>query len=271
MLQYFVYQNSKIYYTDIGCGNIVVLLHGFGEDASIWKQQAQFLSKKYRVIVPEIPGTGNSEMLDKTSVSINDYAICLFNLIEYIDKKNEHSIILLGHSMGGYITLAFANLFPQKLKAFGLIHSTAFADDEAKKQVRIRGIEMMKEYGAYSFLKNTIPNLFASEFKEENSHQIEALIENSKTFKVAALEQYYTAMMNRLDATNVLKQSSVPILFLMGTDDVAAPLNDVLQQCHLPTQSHLSILQNVGHMGMLESIDTTNNIIDCFITHCYSY
>ena len=261
----FTYRNSKISYSDEGNGRIVLLLHGFGEDASIWNLQSEFLSKKYRVIVPDLPGSGASEMLQQQDVSIDDYAICINNLVENITKKSQQKITLFGHSMGGYIALAFAKLFPEKLIAFGLIHSTAFADSEEKKQVRLRGIEMMKEYGSYAFLKNTIPNLFANSFKQHHPQQIEALIEKTETFTVAALQQYYVAMMNRTDATDILKNATVPILFIMGTEDVAAPLNDVLQQCHLPTQSHICILENVGHMGMLEATDEINNAIEKFI------
>jgi pimeloyl-ACP methyl ester carboxylesterase len=199
------------------------------------------------------------------NVSIDDYAICINNLIENILQKPQQKITILGHSMGGYITFAFAKLFPEKLDAFGLIHSTAFADSGEKKQARLRGIEMMKKYGSYAFLKNTIPNLFSNQFKQHHFKPVETLIENAESFTVTALEQYYVAMMNREDTTDVLKNATVPVLFIMGTEDVAAPLNDVLQQCHLPTQSHIHILENVGHMGMLEATNAVNSAINDFI------
>ena len=268
MQHIFTYQNSKINYTDEGNGNIVVLLHGFGETAAIWEFQQDFLHKNYRIIVPDLPGSGASQILQQQHISIDDYAVCINSLVEHITNNSQQKITLLGHSMGGYITLAFAKLFPQKLNGFGLIHSTAFADNEEKKLARLRGIEMIKEYGSYAFLKNTIPNLFASEFKQNNPQQVEVLIENGKTFAFAALEQYYIAMMNREDATNVLKNATVPVLFVMGTDDVAAPLNDVLQQCHLPTQSHIHILKNVGHIGMWEATSAVNSAIEKFIEYC---
>ncbi len=261
----FTYKNSKVSYTDTGSGNIILLLHGFGEDASIWDSQRNFLNKKYRVIIPDLPGSGTSQILIQQNVSIDDYAICINDLVENILKNSQQKITILGHSMGGYITLAFTKLFPEKLNAFGLIHSTAFADSEEKKQVRLRGIEMMKQYGSYAFLKNTIPNLFSNQFKQKYFEVVEALIENPETFTVAALEQYYIAMMNRPDTTDVLKNVAVPVLFVMGTEDVAAPLNDVLQQCHLPAQSHIHILENVGHMGMLEATDAVNNAIEDFV------
>ncbi len=266
MQKVFTNQEVQISYTDNGAGNIVVLLHGFGEDGSIWQQQAQYLSQYFRVIVPDIPGSGSSPLLNKTAFSIEDYASCIHQLIEDILPNENTKITLLGHSMGGYITLSFAKLFPEKLNGFGLVHSTAFADSEEKKQIRLRGIETIKQYGAYSFLKTTIPNLFAADFKQKHPQQVDELIEQSKQFTEAALEQYYVAMMNRVDTTDVLREAKVPVLFIMGTEDIAAPLKDVLQQCYLPQQSYINILENVGHMAMIEATEklneSTRNFVD---------
>jgi pimeloyl-ACP methyl ester carboxylesterase len=257
---------NNIEYTDNGSSNnVVVLLHGFGEDATIWNAQVSFLQNKYRVIVPNLPGIGKSLLLQNKNVTIEDYATSIYQLIDNILPKTNQKITLLGHSMGGYIALAFAKFFPLKLNGFGLIHSTAFADSNEKKLVRLRGIEMMKEYGSYAFLKNTIPNLFSSNYKNNHWQQVEALIENSKTFAVATLQQHYMAMMNRENTTSVLMNATVPVLFVMGTEDVAAPLSDTLQQCHLPQQSHIHILQNVGHMGMLEDTHKMNECIASFL------
>jgi pimeloyl-ACP methyl ester carboxylesterase len=261
----FINKEVQISYTDIGIGNIVVLLHGFGEDERIWQQQTQYLAQYFRVIVPNIPGSGSSTLLKEQVASIEDYAICIHQLLENILLDSDTKITLLGHSMGGYIALAFAKLFPQKLNGFGLIHSTAFADSEEKKQVRLRGIEAIKQYGAYSFLKTTIPNLFATGFKQKFPQLVDELIEQSMQFTEAALEQYYFVMMNRTDTTDVLKQAQVPVLFVMGTEDIAAPIKDVLQQCCLPQQSHINILENVGHMGMMEATEVVNKSIKEFV------
>ncbi len=265
MQKIFTNQEVQISYSDNGVGKIVVLLHGFGEDGIIWQQQAQYLSQYFRVIIPDIPGSGGSSLLNKTPVSIEDYASCIHQLIENILPNENTKITLLGHSMGGYITLSYAKLFPQKLNGFGLIHSTAFADSEEKKQVRLRGIETIKQYGAYSFLKTTIPNLFATDFKQKYSQQVDILIEQSKQFTEPALEQYYIAMMNRTDTTDVLREAKIPVLFIMGTEDIAAPIKDVLQQCYLPQQSHIHILENVGHMGMMEATEAVNKSIKEFV------
>ena len=265
MQKIFTNQEIQISYLDNGAGDIVVLIHGFGEDGRIWQQQAQYLSQYFRVIVPDIPGSGGSSLLNKTIVSIEDYASCIHQLIENIFPNKNTKITLLGHSMGGYITLYYAKLFPQKLNGFGLIHSTAFADNEEKKNVRLRGIETIKQYGAYSFLRITIPNLFATDFKQKFPQQVDELIKQRKQFTDAEIEQYYVAMMNRTDTTDVLKQAQVPVLFVMGTEDISAPIKDILQQCCLPQQSHIHILENVGHMGMMEATEKLNKSMKSFV------
>lgn len=261
--------NSPISYVDAGVAkNIVVLLHGFGEDATIWQHQIIFLQKKYRVIAPNIAGTGNSSLLLNKNATIAGYAVWLHQLLENILPDKNQKITLLGHSMGGYITLAFANLFPQKLNAFGLIHSTAFADTAEKKQVRLRGIEAIENYGSYAFLKNTISNLFSNNFKQHHLNKIEKLIESNKTIAANTLQQYFSAMMSREDTTTVLKKTTVPVLFITGTEDVAAPMQDVLKQCHLPQQAQINILENVGHIGMLETPENVNDCLASFLGNC---
>ena len=257
-------QNSIVGYDDVGEGKVVVLLHGFGEDKEIWKNQISFLQNHYRIIAPDLPGTNSSTNLDD-AVSIDGFANWLHQFLVEVLNSNFRDIILLGHSMGGYVTLSFAKQFQHQLKAFGLLHSTAFADSDEKKEVRKRGVELIKNFGAYSFLKNTVPNLFAKIFKEKHIDQVNELIEKGKCFSEKSLTQYLVAMMNREDSTSILKNSTLPILFIMGTEDVAAPMQDVLQQCHLPPKSYVHILENVGHMGMIEATDEMNKIIENFL------
>lgn len=265
MLKNFQYFNTNIAYLVEGEGEPVVLLHGFGEDSSIWRNQVAYLKNKYKLIVPDIPGSGKSTMLEGLSqaITLGDYAVCIQALLRH-EKIDECCIF--GHSMGGYITLAFVELYPNFVKGFGLVHSTAYADSEEKKENRRRGIEIMEEYGAQAFLKNTIPNLFGAGFKQEHPEVVEQLIDQAKDFSTKACQQYYTAMMNRPDRHLALKNSKVPVLFIAGTEDPAAPLDDVLQQSALPAISYIHVLDGVGHMGMLEAPDKLNTFLDEFIS-----
>jgi pimeloyl-ACP methyl ester carboxylesterase len=262
MYKNFEYKNSNISYEVLGDGQPVVLLHGFGESGSIWNKQDEVLQKHCKLIIPDIPGSGNSAMLQGDNISMEDYADCINALL---DEEKIETCIMLGHSMGGYITLAYAEKYANRLKAFGLVHSTAFADSEEKKANRKKGIELIQQYGGFSFLKNTTPNLFADTFKKEHPDEVATLIEEGKSFRDEALIQYYVAMMNRLDKTEVLKQSKVPVLFIVGTEDVAAPLSDLLQQVHLPNESHFHLIEGVGHMSMLEAPEQLNKYLLDFI------
>ncbi|RXK81400.1 alpha/beta fold hydrolase [Filimonas effusa] len=255
MLYSFNYNDTLISYRKTGKGTPVIFLHGFGEDSTIWNRQIAYLEPDYLVITPDFPGSGNSQALPGTP-GIEEFARVIDALLQH---EQLEKAVLFGHSMGGYITLAFAALFPDKLTGFGLVHSSAFADSPEKKQNRQRGIEMIEQYGGPSFLRTTIPNLFAAAFKSSHPEQVNELIEQSAAFADLPLQQYYKAMMERPDRTAVLSGSKTPVLFIIGTDDVAAPLNDVLQQVSLPNCSYIHILENVGHMGMWEATAAVNS------------
>lgn len=273
------WSNGTIHYRIYGEGIPVVLLHGFGEDSSIWDRQVEALKKTYKLIVPDLPGTGESiwlsisngewSMLNVGTSTIDYSPFTIDSLADAVHAMIQHEAIddcyLLGHSMGGYIALAFAEKYPSLLKGLGLIHSTAFADSEEKKKNRLRGIELMEQYGGYSFLKTTIPNLFGERFKKIFPDEVEALIEKAATLSTPSLQAYYHAMMSRPNRTVVLKGNPLPVLFVLGMEDVAAPLNDVLQQTHLPLLSYIHILEGVGHMGMWESTERLNGYLSEFI------
>lgn len=265
-MNYFLYKNkTKISYSDTGNGNVIFLLHGFGETATIWNNQQDFLQKTHRVIIPNLPGSGLSELIEENDLGIDDYADCIYDLLQHLQLSSSTKISILGHSMGGYVTLSFVKKYANYIHSFGLIHSTAFADSTEKKQVRLRAIETIREYGSYSFLKTTIPNLFSNKSKQNINYKIDELIEQGKDFSALSLQQYYTAMMNREDSCFVLKESKLPVLFIAGVEDIAAPLSDVLQQVHLSEKVLVKILKDVGHMGMLEATKTVNETILKFV------
>ncbi len=249
MQQSFLYRGEQISYNVVGDSHIsIMLIHGFGEDGKIWNRQVESLSKFYKVIIPDLPGSGSSAYNDSLQ-SVEDFAEVL---LAVMDDAKVYQTIMLGHSMGGYITLAFAEKYAEKLNGFGLIHSTAFADSEEKKEIRQRGIEAIGSYGAYAFLKNTIPNLFGAIFKKENKQDIDELIAQSVQYSNAALQQYYKIMMQRKDRCAVLTKSTIPVLFVIGSEDMAAPPADVFKQVYLPPQSQVTFYASTGHMSMWE-------------------
>ena len=146
-----IFNGKKIFYNTEGSGKPVMLLHGFAEDGTIWNHQLKKLQEHFFVIVPDLPGSGFSELLEG-EIQMEDYADVVKTIINAeLSKKKRQQFTLIGHSMGGYITLAFAQKFPNLLNAFGLFHSTAYADDDVKKEIRKKGIEFIKNNGAFFF------------------------------------------------------------------------------------------------------------------------
>ena len=239
-----------------------MLVHGFGETGDVWRNQIDFLKDSFQLIVPDLPGSGQSEMID--DMSMGGMAEIIRHIIDA--ESLGLPLIMIGHSMGGYITLAFAKKYPKYLKAFGLFHSTAYADSEEKKTTRKKGIDFINRNGAFAFLQSTTPNLFSPFTKDQTPQIIDEFMRGLNNFSAPALVSYYEAMMDRPDTTDLLKTTSLPVLFIIGEHDNAIPFQDSLTLTHLPEKSYIHILHNSGHMGMLEETTKSNTILLEFLS-----
>ena len=254
------YQSKAIFYRCIGSGEPVILIHGFGEDGDVWKAQADFLKDHFRLIIPDLPGSGQSPIIDDMSME------GLAEVIHAIIHEEEiESCPVIGHSMGGYITLALMEKYWNHVTAFGLFHSSAFADSDEKKVARKKSIEFIREHGARNFIETSSPNLFSARSKEQMPERIDQFIRAQHNFSPDALVLYYEAMIARPDRTEILRKSTVPVLFIFGKMDTAIPIADGLKQCHLPEKSYIHILPEAGHMGMIEEETKTCRILEEFL------
>jgi pimeloyl-ACP methyl ester carboxylesterase len=258
--------NGVVSYAVYGSGKTVVLLHGFGEDSSIWINVVAKLQTSYQVITIDIAGTGASSFLEKENVGMEDYAELITTVI---DNEGIDSICLLGHSMGGYIALAFAEKYPEKLWGFGLVHSTALADTDEKIDARKKSIGFINENGTEAFLKATTPNLFYNQ--ELSKDDITVIINQNKNTLAKVLVQYYNAMINRLERTTVLKTLQIPILFVVGKNDKAVPFESSIPQTFMAPNTYLSILNISAHMGMLEQTESVNLILTNYVSFAAIY
>ncbi len=249
----FTYQSSQIFYRTIGSGKPLVLLHGFAEDGDVWKEQIEFLKDHFYLIIPDLPGSGKSGMINDMSIEGMAESIKAILMEEQIE-----TCTMAGHSMGGYISLGFAEKYPDMISSLALVHSSAFEDSEEKKANRSKSIEFVKKNGAYEFLKAVIFDLFTETWATNNQQAVDRQIEKSKNFADEAVIAYYQAMINRHDRTHVLKNLGKPILFIIGEHDKAVPFQQSMQQCYLPDISHIHILRNSAHMGMLEEAEKVN-------------
>ncbi len=256
----FKYQKKTINYTDVGTGKSIVLIHGFTESLKIWTGFATQLSKKYRVITLDLPGHGKSDCLAKVH-SMELMAEVVFALLKRIRAGK---CMMAGHSMGGYVTLAFAGKYPGMLRGLTLFHSHCFADTPFEQGNRDRTIAIVNQ-DKFSYVAQFIPGLFPVEVHKKFSKLIERLIQRASRMEkegvVAALE----GMKIREDQSELLKNTKLPVLFILGQKDSKAPVSRLWEMIALPAVSETLILRECGHMGYIEAPEETLNAILGFV------
>ncbi len=240
-----------------------MLLHGFAENQATWEHQTAFLRAYYHVLVPNLPGTGKSARTAPLSME---------SMAEFVHAilvaENISQITIIGHSMGGYVALAFAEKHPQLLEGLGLFSSTARPDSEEKKEARQKSIRMMQQYGTEAFLRQLLPNMFSASFRAKQTVRVDNYVQAALPGNLDTLIAYYEAMMARPDRTAVLKDIHVPVLFFIGKEDQAVPPENVLEQVTMPAVADIHIFEDVGHTGLLEVFEESNLILHHFIAFC---
>jgi pimeloyl-ACP methyl ester carboxylesterase len=148
--------DAKIRYRDVGEGLIVVLLHGYLESLKVWNGIIDELRDSFRIIAPDLPGQGHST-ISKDVQTMDSMAEEIKFLLNHLEIEK---CFMVGHSMGGYVTLAFLEKYPKMLTGISLFHSSPFADTDEKKENRNREIELLRN-GKKNQLYNThMPKVF---------------------------------------------------------------------------------------------------------------
>ncbi|MFN4144908.1 MAG: alpha/beta fold hydrolase [Runella sp.] len=222
----------------------LVLVHGHGVDARIWQRIVGHLPD-YQVLTPDF-STATSY------ASIEEYADALYQLLR---EAHVEQCAVVGHSMGGYIALAFAEKYPQMLTGLGLFHSTAYADDEPKRDQRQKALAFMQAHGTDTFIAQTAPNMYAEKYAQRFPTVIKAHIETYKNLLSQAFIAGFKAIMHRPDRTHVLRQISVPVLFILGKEDKLIAFDKTMTLTSLPQKSQVVVFEKVGHTGMIEAAD----------------
>ena len=250
-----------IHFFEKGSGQPLVLLHGFCESGNMWNDFAEELSAYFRVICPDLPGFGDSP-ISGDRITLEEVAV---QLEEWMEENQIHDPIIIGHSLGGYVTLALLELMGNRLKAVGLFHSTAYPDDEEKKGMRDRTIVFLQKHGVEKFVTSFVPPLFPEHRREELASEIELAIADAKRSSLDGLIAYAGAMRDRKDRLDVLRNFKGPKLLIAGTEDGAVKIEASREQ--KDAFSHYVELQGVGHMGMVEEKERTLNVVREF---CFS-
>jgi pimeloyl-ACP methyl ester carboxylesterase len=256
--------NQKLYFKVSGNGPVIVLLHGFLESGEVWKKFARRLGKSFKVITIDLPGHGLSE----NPGPVNSMDMMAEGVHAVLKSLDISSCLMVGHSMGGYVTLAFAEKYPRLLSGFVLFHSQAAADSAETRIVRERTIALVQK-DHQGFIKNFIPDLFDPANVKKFGKEIENLKNLARLTHregiIAALE----GMKNRPDRLHVLAQAKVPVMFIIGKNDGRIPMEVIVPQTLLPEHSEMLLLEHVGHMGFIEASGKTFAAVKGFAGRVY--
>jgi len=260
MSKYIEYRSQNVHFTDAGEGSVVVLLHGFTESLEIWNYFSAQLSENHRVICIDLPGHGRTANF-AAAHSMELMAEVVHAVLAFCRVS---SCVMVGHSMGGYVSLAFAEAFPEMLKGLALFHSQADADDDETRRNRDRTIELVRMNRA-GFINQFIPDLFASANRDRLHKEIEALKNQAGSISGKALVAALEGMKDRKAHSELLKKLDFPVLFIAGKQDTRIAFGKVLEQIALPRHAEALLLENVGHMGYLEARETTLEVLEGFV------
>lgn len=252
------YKNTKISYSDHGKGTAIVLLHGYLENKEMWNAFIPELSKKYRIITIDLLGHGKTDCLGYVH-TMEDQADVVHAILHDLKIRKA---VFIGHSMGGYVALAFAELYPEVMKGLVLLNSTSKADSHERKINRNRAIKAVKQ-NYETFVRMAIANLFSEDNRERLIDEIENVkLEALKTPLqgiVAALE----GMKIRKDREVLLHFAPYPILLILGKKDGVLIYEDNLEQI-TGTKVQLVTFED-GHMSHIENEKELKGVLIDFL------
>ncbi len=260
------FKGKNIHFQDEGRENnkVLVLLHGFMNNLEIWASYIYSYMNNMRVIAIDLPGHGNSA----TYGEIHTMEFMADAVHAVLENLGIEQCVILGHSMGGYVTLAFAEKYPYMLRGFGLLNSQAIADEPDVVQKRYESIELAKT-NRPDYIIKFIPELFYSKKRNQYSVDIKDVQDLSLETTVDGIAAAQRGMAQRTTRLSVLEDSQVPVLFIYGKEDPRIPVEYAVCQAVLPKYSEIMLLGEVSHMSFLEERDFVKQRIKNFVNTCY--
>lgn len=242
------YNYTQIYYTIEGQGPVLVLLHGFLESSTIWDSFILKMASGKTIITIDLPGHGKSDCLSEVhSMEL------MAEVVNVVLKENEIEVAtFIGHSMGGYVALAFAELYTDKVDKLVLLNSTTAKDSKERKRNRDRAIKIIGQ-NPEAFISMAISNLFIESERDQYAREIQKMKEEANTFPIKGITAAILGMRNRTDRSFVLKKFNKEKLMICGLKD---PLISY-EVCKILALETGTALKNVsgGHMSLIENLE----------------
>lgn len=252
--------NYTVSYTDEGPDNapVIILIHGFPFNKSMWNKQVEMLLETYRVIAYDVRGHGNS------TSGTDNFSIELFvdDLFDLMDTLKIETAMLCGLSMGGYIALSAMKKIPKRFNALILCDTNCAADTPETREKRMKSIESIQEKGLEQYANESIKNLFAPESFVTNKEKIKVVKEMIMETSAQTLSRTLFALAKRKETCTNLYKINIPVLILVGNEDKITPPDAARLMQKSIKGSIMKIIEHAGHLSNIEnSFDFNGQLI----------
>ena len=264
MSEFIVFEGHRVHYSSQGNGPALVLLHGFLESLEIWDNFAAELSREFKVVRIDLPGHGKSD----TVAEVHTMELMAEAVKAVLDHLEISSCLVAGHSMGGYVSLAFVEKYPDCPRGIVLFHSQAAPDSTEARENRNRTIGIVKKNRS-GFIRVFIPDLFDQRHVTKHTRQIENLVRMASEVKDEGIIAAIEGMKERKGWLNLLQHIKMPVLFIAGKQDSRIPCKLILEQATIPAHAEVLLLDHVGHMGFIEASSQTLAALRHFALRCF--
>ena len=237
------YDTVALVYEELGHGKPVVLLHGFPFDHSIWKPMLPYLEKQARLILPDLRGHGQSP----APAGVYTMRELAEDVVNLLDRLEIEKAVLVGHSMGGYVSLAFAHAYPGRLSGLGLVATQAGADNPERRQSRLKAARLVVRKGVKPVVDNMVARITS---KPELVPQLSELMMSANPTGMAGAMR---GMAERPDMTGSLADMVVPAVVVAGGQDQVLPMEAMATMAQMLPKGWLVEIPEGGHMLMMEA------------------
>ncbi len=248
-------------YAEAGRGTPVVLLHGFPFNRSMWSEQVEALSTKFRVITPDLRGHGETTVTDDPA-TMEEMAE---DVAALLDELQIERIALGGLSMGGYVALAFCRLFPRRVRALVLADTRAGADTEEARRNREESATRALKEGMNALAETMLPKSLAPATLAGNPKVVERVRRMMTETKPKGAAAALRGMAARRDQTSFLPEILAPTLIIVGSEDTLTPPKESELMRREIRGSRLVTIEGAGHVSNLERPEEFSRALTDFL------
>ncbi len=258
MLSTFVFRGATIAYSTKGKGRTILLIHGFLGAKEIWKEFESRLAKNFKVISIDLPGHGQSECIGYVH-NMELLAECCKNLLTHLSIRKA---VVVGHSLGGYVSLAFGEKFPDSVVGLMLVNSTAKGDSKERKKSRDQLIKLVKKDRA-KVLASLVPSFFSLKNRNTTS-QIKSYLNMANNCNEQAIIATAEGMKIRNEREIVLKFAPYQYHYIIGVHDSILNSEQLKKETQIGPNGSYSLVEDASHMSPMESKEQVFKAIKSF-------